>query len=582
MSPRSELEQRLASLRAEARRGATATTFERYERLCRAARTQGFSDLAASALRDLATLTHELDPATAKLLAKAAEAEGSAKPGSTSTAASPSSTNARGGLDASVIVLGLRGDATTAPAIASLDAQTLARDRFETLLSEGADAGAIATAASAARGRVLVFVAPDVALASDALALHVKAHATGAPRLVLGALDREGLHLRPLAWTLERIGLLGGQHAPEDGGALPAECAAFDHASVRRETFQSAGGCDATLDAFAAVELAVRLAASGVRCELVPEIRATRPAGLDLDGWLERARAMGADWLRLRRKLGAGAPPRWLRDVGIEESGAEAMYARLIGGADAHARRVASLRESLREIEQLLARTPARADALLDKVGTDLQALVLEVTRHELSRGFVHAALGGQVVELERCATQTRRGAAVLVAAGNAQLATAVATALPELPSWAEILVAVAPNTAAPALPADRRVRTFELPVAAQPGAMRRALLAATTADFLVLLDGSCVPTRSEWEALRLTLATLPAVGACGVDGEPAKLASARTCASLPDSLVAARREVIASHPDDAGTFLERLVRRGFRLATATAAASLEPAACSG
>src|SRR5262245_55945372 len=108
MSLRRELEQRLASLRAEARRGATPATFRQYEELVRQARAEGIGDLAGAALRDLATLTQELDPAIAKLLAQAAATNSSTSP--TAAAAPPSTASTpstRAELDASVIVLGL-------------------------------------------------------------------------------------------------------------------------------------------------------------------------------------------------------------------------------------------------------------------------------------------------------------------------------------------------------------------------------------------------------------------------------------------------------------------------------------------
>jgi len=565
-----EFEQRLAGLRAEARRGATAETFRGYEALCRAAREQGAAWIAAQALRDLATLTVELDPETARLLARAAESAGAA--------AAPAAE--RREFDASVIVLGLAAPATDAPVLASLERQTLPRSCFETLLADRSDARAINEAISAALGRVLVFVAPDVSLAADALARHVATHeAPVPPQLVLGALDREGLSLRPLAWSLERLGLLGCQHAPEDGGDLPPELVALDHASARREVVLRACGFDPSLSAFAGLELGARLSATGVRCVLAPQIRATRPAAIDLDGWLARARSMGADWLALRRRHGAGAPPSWLRDAGLEEAEREELLARLLADADVHERRVRSLRESLHEIEQVLARDPARADSILARLGGDLGGLVLEVTRHELMRGFVHAVLGGSPRSLEECATRTSRGAAVLVAGGG-DVAAAAAAAVAELPDWAELVVAVPPGAAAPALPADRRVSTFALPAAGGGGALRRSLLAATGADFFVLLDGSCVPTRPEWAALRLTLAALPGVGACGVGDEPGDLARATLCSSLPASIVAARRDVIESDLEATDPFLDRVVRRGLRLATASAARTAEPSAC--
>ncbi len=485
-------------------------------------------------------------------------------------------------LDVSLLVLGLRASAGGAPVLESLRRQASPVPRFETIRVERVDARSLNEAAAAARGRLLVFVAPDVTLAADALALHVRAHAASTtPAIVLGALDREGLSLRPLAWSLERLGLLGWQHAPEESGEIPAECLAFDHASVRRSELLRVGGFDEALSVFGAIELGARLAKAGGRLLVDPAIRATRPAALDLDGWLARARAMGADWLLLRRRYGNDAPPRWLHEVGLEASAVELLLAAQLAATGAHARRVEALRETLHELEVVLARDPARADATLAAVGEDLGQVVLAVTRHELARGFVHAAQGGEAPALERCATQTRRGAAVLVTASDLA-ASVVEKTLGHLPASAELVAAVPANAAAPTLPDDSRLIRLALPGSATNGAMRRALLDASGADYFVLLDGSRAPMPAEWEAVRLTLSALPSIGACGVAGENAGRTTARLTTSVPTWLVATRRDVIESDGDDQGPFLERIVRRGLRLATARAAAPApEPAACS-
>jgi hypothetical protein len=280
---------------------------------------------------------------------------------------------------------------------------------------------------------------------------------------------------------------------------------------------------------------------------------------------------MGGDWPRMRRLHGAAARPAWMAGIGLDEPSGDALFERLLAASDRHARCVAALRDSLCEIELAVARDPAGAPALLEKLRADLTATLLDVTRHELIRGFVHATSGGGSELLERCAARTERGAALVVLANDAS-AQAATLALTELPAWAEVIVGILEGAPERPLPADPRLRRLRLPKGAGAAHLKRALLESCGADFFVLLDGTLVPTHADWEALRLTLATLPSVGACNVEGEGGELAKARLAAHLPNDLVAVRRDVIESDSGDAGPLLERLMRRGYRFATATPA----------
>ena len=554
MSQSHELADLFTAVRAEARLGASPETFRRYEELWRRARAAGDSNLATRVLEDLALLTAQLDPATGRQLAEAAQR----------------SAAVRSEVELSVIVLGLPEPATNAPLLVSLAKQTVTADRYETLLAARTDATACNEALAAARGRVLLFVAPDVSLAPDALARHLAAHSPDATaQIVLGAVHQEGLGLRPLAWALERLSLTGCQDSAGSAGEVPAECLDLRHASVRRDVLARSGGFDSSMTYFLGGELATRLAAAGVPCVLSPEIVATQPAAADLAGWLGRMRRMGADWLRLRRRHGASASPSWLRGIGLEEERGEELLARLLADADLQRRNTESLEESLREIESVLVRDAARAPEQLAKIEPDLLTLLLDVTRGELMRGFVHALQGGETAELERCLA-TSRGAAVLVVSGDSTV-PAVQLALSQLPVWGELIVVQHDGTASRALPSDHRILHAKLPLGAPAATLKRSLLAATGADFFVLLDGSCVPTTSEWEALRLTLGALPAIGACSVDTGNGVLASATLCATIPTALIAVRRDVLERDGSEAGTFLERVVKRGFKLAAVLA-----------
>jgi len=554
------LQQRYAVLREQAARGADVATFAAYEQLWKDAKAAGDHALTKRVLRDLTVLTAQLDPQLAKSLAAAC-------------AATP------GGPDVTVVVAGVPERANESPALRSLARQSVAQERIETIVADRDDAAARSEALRAARGAIVLFVAHDVALADDAVARHLAAHAAGGtPRAVLGAIEWEGLALRPLAWTLDGLGLLGCQAGMTTAGDAPAECVALDHASFPRQALLDAGGIDAGLGPFAGAELGVRLAAAKWTITVDPAIGAKRTPSLDLATWLARCRAMGGDWPRLRQLHGAAARPAWMAEIGLEQSAGDALLERLLAGSDRHARCVAALRDSLVEIELAVARDPAGAAALLEKLRADLTATLLDVTRHELIRGFVHATKGGASEQLERCAVRTERGAAVVVLAndGSAQAAT---LALTELPAWGEVVVAIPEGAPERPLPADPRLRRLRLPAGAGAPHLKRALLESCGADFFVLLDGSLVPTRADWEALRLTLATLPNVGACNVEGEGGPLAKARLAAHLPNDLVAVRRDVIESDDPESGPLLDRLVRRGYRFATATPAR--ESTACS-
>ncbi|MSR46792.1 MAG: glycosyltransferase family 2 protein [Planctomycetes bacterium] len=554
MNP-STLEQRYLVIRERAARGAEVATFTAFEQLWKDARAAGDERLAKRILRDLAVLTAQLDPQIARELAAA-------------SIASPDAAR----VELSVVVLGVPQPASNSPVMASLQHQSLAPGRFETIVADRDDAASCNAALRAAKGEVILFLAHDLTLSPDALLRHLTAHAGGGPSCaVMGAVEWENLALRPLAWALDSVGLLGCQAGVDSAGDVPAECLALVHASFPRGPLLESGGINEGISAFAGPELGVRLAAAGWRITIDPAIGGRRTPATDLDGWLTRCRAMGGDWSELRRLHGGAAPPSWLRDIGLEESVGDSLFDRLLGSADRHSRCVSALHDSLTDIEQVVARSPDRALTTLEKLASDLTAAVLEVTRHELLRGFAHSIGGGTRDALERCAVRTVRGAAVLVLSSDHSV-EAARVALSELPQWAELLVGVQEGAPEWRLPEDRRIRRLLLPKGATAPVLKQALLNGTGADFFVLLDGSCVPTCAEWTALRLTLSTLPCVGACSVDGEPAPLAHARMCQRLPNALVAVRRDVIESDGGEAGSLLERLVRKGYRLATAAPA----------
>jgi hypothetical protein len=202
-------------------------------------------------------------------------------------------------------------------------------------------------------------------------------------------------------------------------------------------------------------------------------------------------------------------------------------------------------------------------------VADDFAGLLLRVTRHELARGFVNAVQGASREALERCTARLRKGAAVLVLEDESLL-PAIEVVCANLPEGGVLVAAIPQGAPSGKLPSDPRLVRMSIPKQASSAVLRAALLGATDADFLVLLDGTCAPTRSDWEAIRLTLGTLPCIGACNVEGDSGgPFARAELATRLPDALVAIRRDVVESDPGEAGPLLDRLVRRGYRFATA-------------
>jgi hypothetical protein len=555
MADHPELERRFAELRAQATAGATAATFEGYEALLRAARRAGDEALARRCLRDLAELTSHLDPEIGRKLAAAAGApERIAK-------------------ELTVVVTGAPESAGELPALRALAHQTIAPARVETILCDANGPTARNEALRAASGRIVAFIAADVAPASDALERILTAHgdAAAAPRVIVGAIAAEGIDSSPLARLLTHLRIDGALAEFREAGAIAGELNDSAFFSAPRAELVRAGGFDSELACYDGAELGVRLEQAGIPTWFDPAIRATRKADGDLDAWLARARAIGADWFHSSAKHGAAAPPSFLREVGLDAGATESLVARLLAGADAHARCTQSLRESLRDFARVVAANPAQADELFVKVVDDFTRLLLRVTRHELMRGFVNRAQGSSRAALEQCATKVARGAAVLVLRDEGLL-EAVRVVTENLPENGTLVIAASEGAPIARLPADRRIARMAIPRNPTAEQLRDGLLAATAADFLVLLDGTLAPTRADWEAIRLTLSTLPLIGACNVDGETGEaLASASLCSHLPESLIALRRDVVESDPGETGPLLTRLVRRGYRLATAKA-----------
>jgi len=553
------LNRRYARIREEAAAGASSGTFRDYESLWREARAAGADELAARCLADLADLTAQIDPEVGRALARSIPA--SARPQNrTNPVASQGAA-----VELSVVVVGAPESAGELPATRGLSKQTLAPSRFETILADASGPAARNEALAAARGRIVLFLDADVEPANDALERVSAAHAVGAETIVVGRVAIGDAATAPLARSLAQLGLEAPTAAFTEAGTIAPDCCESSFLSAPRTALVRLGGFDPALRRFDGADLGLRLGA--IRFD--PTIRATRAGVGGLDAWLQIARDMGADWCVLKDKHGAAAPPTFLQGSGLERAAVEPLVATLLREADGHARCSESLAISLRDFTRVVTRQRERADELFAKVADDFAGLLLRVTRHELARGFVNAVQGASREALERCTARLRKGAAVLVLEDESLL-PAVEVVCANLPEGGVLVAAIPQGAPTGNLPADPRLVRMAIPKQASSAALRSALLGATDADFLVLLDGTCAPTRSEWEAIRLTLGTLPCIGACNVEGDSGgPFARAELAARLPDALVAIRRDVVESDPGEAGPLLDRLVRRGYRFATA-------------
>jgi len=301
--------------------------------------------------------------------------------------------------------------------LAALATQELAPDRFEVLLVDGGMVPPLTVALSgievpfrldiilsesigvtaarnvavhAARGDILVFLGADVQPAPDNLTRHIERHRDGStPRSVMGEIEIKGTPIHDSVDHLTQTTSVASIR-PEmrPGAAYRGQAFCSTNISVPRECVLRIGGFDTAFSGLGAedVEIGLRLErVLGMNVIFDPDIRATRRSPVDIQGVIDRQRALGWCTQRMARKhedpsiLFGGSEPPPLADFWA------AIQGEVIGCGD--------------EVDDLMARIRTLCDSeraqgdgprYLDEIEPMLQ----RVCELEFGRGLLSARAG--------------------------------------------------------------------------------------------------------------------------------------------------------------------------------------------
>lgn len=158
-------------------------------------------------------------------------------------------------------------------------------------------------AAREARGRVLLFLDPDLRLAPGLVAAHLRHHAGQRRLAVQGRTIQDPATLRT---TFMRARYLLPELAPRRRHDISHAYVAARNFSVARDAFHEVGGFDETFRGygFDDIDLAVRLRRAGVRIVYEPAAVVRHVHVLDLPGVMARQRQAGWNAVHLWRKHG--------------------------------------------------------------------------------------------------------------------------------------------------------------------------------------------------------------------------------------------------------------------------------------
>ncbi|MCB9731937.1 MAG: glycosyltransferase [Deltaproteobacteria bacterium] len=474
--------------------------------------------------------------------------------------------------------------------LASLARQTLAPERFETLVVDDGNepplsldgletpagtqlirqrhagpAAARNMALRRARGRVLVFVNADGALADDALARHLAHHeGGGGARAVLGRFDFLPRHRTPLVEVAERAGVLFPYPRLTPGEGQPFWAFWTGNLSATAAAVREAGGFDEGFPraVWEDVELGYRLARAGVPLVYDDGIGCDHDHALTLAGWERHAEWFGHEWVRFSRKHGGATFPILAGADEPTEAFAWQCMAGLLHEHDAHEARRQALGAALDGLAARVAAEPGRREALLAEDAARVDGLFVAVNTVARMRGIVGAIQGLDPEAMAARAARLARPAVVHTVAQPRDL-EAVPRLLDVVGDRADLVVASAIYLSPGQLPDDRRLRAIRVPSARSPREAWGPVLAATEADALIFVEGAPLPTASAVRALARFLGVSPWVGAIGL-AEPQGLAhtSGKIVPAAPRYVVATTREVLERDPGGEGSFLDRLPQR--------------------
>ncbi|HEY3449724.1 MAG TPA: exopolysaccharide biosynthesis glycosyltransferase EpsD [Myxococcales bacterium] len=179
--------------------------------------------------------------------------------------------------------------------------------RYELRVDEQTNRGAAAArhrGIVAARGEILVIVDDDMQVAEDFLEQHLRRHASGEPKVVLGCIEPDPDLAMPLfeRWHAAKIAERNARFA--SGAEAPAGAALYTgNVSLRRRDYLEVGGFDPAFGNSEDVELGLRLQKAGVAFEFSPEAVTLHASDhTSLSAWRARAAKYGAFDRRIAHK----------------------------------------------------------------------------------------------------------------------------------------------------------------------------------------------------------------------------------------------------------------------------------------
>lgn len=450
----------------------------------------------------------------------------------------------------------------------SLEGQTLPRDRFELIVVDDGSSPRLARLGStlpvtlltqlprgpaAARNRALaiarapltLFLNADAVPVPDLLERHLAAHAKG-PRAVLGRFDFLARHRTRFVAAAEAIGTLFPYDRLPSGSPLAFQFFWTGNLSAPTQAIAKAGGFDERFERalFEDVELGLRLQQLGLPLVFDDRLACGHDHAIAPAAWVQRCEALGSEWVVFAERHGPTAFPF----LGQPEPGEGELWAGVLHQWAAHQRRIDQIGAWAAGADEVATFDPHETLRAIDLIAR--------------MSGVLARSLGHTPEDVRRHRTALFPYAVVHTLADARDLAL-VRPILESLPPGARLLTIG--RVGADVLPRDPRL------VHVVPSDERwEPLLRASTAEAFVLLDASVIPSTSSLDALVKHLGVNPSLGAIALGpavGRPEITASLVPADRMPTAVFATTRTALAGDRGTGGTFIERLVERGLRLA---------------